>query len=85
MKAGRAYSSGIEGIPLMRAATGPQVVLARCPTAKGTSNARAIWLMALLLLNFAVQYIQGLDGAIQNGRHDSTIMSQFWPQIALAV
>ena len=85
MKAGRAHSSGIERIPLMPTATRPQVVLARRPAAKRTSDARPAWFLALLLLDLAVQNIQGLDGAIRNGRHDSAIMTQFWPQIGLAV
>lgn len=67
MKTGGAHSSGIERIPLMPAATRPQVVLAQRPAAKRTSDARSAWFLALLLLDLAVQYNQGLDGAIRNG------------------
>ena len=41
--------------------------------------------LALILLDFAVRYIQRLDGAIRNGRHDPAIMNQFWSQIVVVV
>lgn len=63
MKTGRAYSSGIEGVPLMPAATGPQIVFARGPPTKGASNSRPAWLLALLLLKLTIQN-GGIGGLI---------------------
>jgi hypothetical protein len=65
VEAGGAHSSRIERVPLMTAATRPEVLLAGRPAAERTSNAGAGEVGALLLIGLSIQDHGRFGGAIR--------------------
>ena len=58
VKAGWAYASCVKRVPLVSAGTKPFVFFAGRPVAERTSDARVGWLVALVLIWFAIQNVR---------------------------
>ena len=71
MKAGGADASGVEGVPLVAAAAGPEVIFTRRPAAERTTDVRA--LRRLFFLKLAVWHDDRVGG---DGTHTRTIMNR---------
>ena len=64
-----AYSSRVEGVPLLAAGPEPLVLLAGRPAAQRAANPRARGVVTLLFLNLAIKYNRRFRGAIPEGAH----------------
>ena len=68
MKAGGTDPAGIEGVPLVAADAGPNVVLAWRPSAERTTNAWTVRNRVFVAAGFAIEDGRGI---VDNGSHGS--------------